>query len=75
MIIGMPVYQEVDLLDVTGPHEVLKWMGNDVDLRLIGKTRNEAIKTRDDFTFVAPFAYDDVPSLDVLWVPAAIPAH
>lgn len=73
MIIGIPVYQDVDLLDVTGPHEVLKWMDDAIDLRLIATTRNEAIKTRDDFTFVAPFAYDDVRALDVLWVPGGHP--
>ncbi len=26
MIIGIPVYDGVDLLDVTGPYEMFKWM-------------------------------------------------
>jgi transcriptional regulator GlxA family with amidase domain len=69
MIIGIPVYNKVDLLDVAGPHEVLKWMDPNLDLRLIAKTPGEKITTRDGFTMVAPFGYDDVPALDVLWVP------
>jgi putative intracellular protease/amidase len=73
MIIGIPVYQGVDLLDVTAPHEVLKWIGDDVDVRLIAQKPNEMITTRDRFTFLAPYGFDDVPSLDVLWVPGGDP--
>jgi transcriptional regulator GlxA family with amidase domain len=69
MIIGIPVYQKVDLLDVTGPHEVFKWMSPSVEVRLIAETAQEMITTRDGFTFLAPFGFDDVPALDVLWVP------
>jgi putative intracellular protease/amidase len=74
MIIGIPVYQGVDLLDVAGPHEVFKWMGDNVDVRLIAKLPKEMITTRDGLTFLAPFGFDDVPSLDVLWVPGGDPS-
>jgi putative intracellular protease/amidase len=74
MIIGIPVYQGVDLLDVTAPHEVLKWIGEDIDVRLIARKPNEMITTRDGLTFVAPYGFEGVPSLDVLWVPGGDPA-
>ena len=32
MIIGIPVYDEVDLLDVCGPFEMFDWAGFDIDL-------------------------------------------
>jgi transcriptional regulator GlxA family with amidase domain len=73
MIIGIPVYQKVDLLDVTGPHEVFKWMGDDVEVRLIANKPKEMITTRDGFTFLAPYGFDDVPSPDVIWVPGGDP--
>jgi transcriptional regulator GlxA family with amidase domain len=73
MIIGIPVYQKVDLLDVTGPHEVFKWMNPEVEVRLIARSANSMITTRDGFTFLAPHGFDDVPSLDVLWVPGGDP--
>ena len=73
MIIGIPVYQKVDLLDVTGPHEVFKWMSPEIEVRLIAETANTMITTRDGFTFLAPHGFADVPSLDVLWVPGGAP--
>ena len=30
MILGIPVYDGVDVLDVTGPFELLNWAGFDV---------------------------------------------
>jgi hypothetical protein len=51
MIIGIPVYQQVDLLDVAGPHEMFKWMSRPAaDVRLIAETPCE-ITTRDGLTF------------------------
>jgi len=78
MIIGMPVYQGVDLLDVTGPHEVLRWMkdlgGIDVDIQLFAKTVDcNGITTRDGFTFLADKPFLPAPKLDVLWVPGGSP--
>jgi transcriptional regulator GlxA family with amidase domain len=73
MIIGIPVYQQVDLLDVAGPHEMFKWMSKPVaDVRLIAETPGE-ITTRDGFTFKAPYGFDDIDTVDVLWVPGGDP--
>ncbi len=32
MLIGIPIYDGVNVLDVTGPYEVLSWAGFDVQL-------------------------------------------
>jgi transcriptional regulator GlxA family with amidase domain len=76
MLIGMPVYTDVDLLDVTGPHEVLGWMkdiaGIDVTIQLFAKTPGE-ITTRDGFTFKVDNPFLPAPKLDVLWVPGGKP--
>ncbi len=57
MIIGMPVYDGVDLLDVTGPHEMFNWMkqslkksGVEIEVRLTA-TKPGTVKTLDGFVF------------------------
>ena len=78
LTIGIPVYDKVDLLDVTAPYEIFNWMNPRegqklVEVRLIAETAGE-ITTRDGFTFKAPFGFADIPALDVLWVPGGDPA-
>jgi cyclohexyl-isocyanide hydratase len=71
MIIGIPVYENVDLLDVTGPYEMFQWMnssGQSVEVQVIAETANE-ITSRDGFTFRPHKRFSDVRQLDVLWVP------
>src|ERR1700689_5030195 len=72
MIIGIPVYDGVDLLDVTAVHEILSWMEPSADVRLIAE-RPCCITTRNGFTFIAPNSFADTPALDVLWVPGGDP--
>lgn len=73
MIIGIPVYQQVDLLDVTGPHEVLGWIGPDVEIRLLAASIDQPIVSRDKFRFLATHRFADTTELDVLWVPGGAP--
>lgn len=69
MIVGIPVYDKVDLLDVTGPHEILGWMDQPkADIRIIADKPRE-VTSRDGFKFQACYGYDDIKTLDVLWVP------
>jgi transcriptional regulator GlxA family with amidase domain len=75
MIIAIPVYQKVDLLDVTAPHEVLKWMDPDVDLRLVAGSTEKPIVTRDGFSFLATHDFASTPRVNVLWVPGGDPIH
>src|SRR6476660_7635684 len=75
MIIGIPVYQNVDLLDVTGPYEMFQWMnqyGVQVEVQLIAQAAGE-ITSRDGFTFKARTSFRDVTMLDALWVPGGGP--
>ncbi len=73
MIIGIPVYQQVDLLDVTGPHEMFAWMDKPkADVRIIAEKPCE-ITARNGFTFKACYGFDDIDALDVLWVPGGDP--
>jgi cyclohexyl-isocyanide hydratase len=73
MIIGIPVYQGVDLLDVAGPHEVFGWIGDEVEIRLVAASTGQPIVTRDKFSFNASHSFADTPQLDVLWVPGGDP--
>ncbi|HEY0332077.1 MAG TPA: DJ-1/PfpI family protein [Rhodopseudomonas sp.] len=73
MIIGIPVYQGVDLLDVAGPHEVFGWMEGDIEIRLIAASLDRPIVTRDKFSFNATHSFAQTPDLDVLWVPGGDP--
>jgi cyclohexyl-isocyanide hydratase len=78
MIIGMPVYDGVDLLDVAGPHEMFNWMkqslkksGVEIEVRLTA-TKPGTVKTLDGFVFQAPHCFEDPEQFDVLWVPGAL---
>lgn len=71
MIVSIPVYDEVDLLDVAGPHEVLKWLP-DVEVRLVAGSANMQIVTRDGFRFLTTHCFSNDP-IDVLWVPGGNP--
>jgi cyclohexyl-isocyanide hydratase len=73
MIVGIPVYNDVDLLDVTAPFEILKWMDPKLDLRLIAPKPGRISARSGGFTFEATHGFDDVPKLDVLWVPGGDP--
>jgi len=65
MIIGIPVYDRVDLLDVTGPHEMFGWMTRPkADLRIIGEKGGADVATRDGFTFKTTHGFDEIDTLD-----------
>jgi cyclohexyl-isocyanide hydratase len=72
MIIGMPVYPGVDLLDVAGPHEVFNWMSIPVTVELVAETPGD-ITTRDNFTFKVCKSFEAASKFDVLWVPGGSP--
>ena len=72
MIIGMPVYQGVDLLDVAGPHEIFKWMSIPITVELVAEHAGD-ITTRDGFTFKAGKSFKNASRFDELWVPGGAP--
>lgn len=70
MIIGIPLYQGVNLLDVAGPYEMFKWVpkGKGIDVSLVSQDGNP-VTTMNDVTIEAHCSFAGLPALDVLWVP------
>jgi transcriptional regulator GlxA family with amidase domain len=80
MIIGIPVYEGVDLLDVMGPYEMFKWANStefEVEVLIIGETLRW-VTTRDGVTFMPHTSFRQIErsdtQLDVIWVPGGDPA-
>lgn len=78
LTIGIPVYDQVDLLDVAAPCEVFNWMADAVSgtctvtVHVLAKTRAK-VCTRAGLPIFPTATFDEVPSLDVLWVPGGSP--
>lgn len=75
MKIGIPVYEGVDLLDVTGPYELLNWLGSaqkNVEVDLFAVEPGD-VTTRDGLTFRISKGFTDAGQLDVLWTPGGNP--
>lgn len=75
MIIGIPVYDRVDMLDVAGPYEMFDWAGFEVDL-LAQKPGRLSFRTNpklNTFTFNAAKTFADARRYDALWVPGGDP--
>jgi len=71
MRVGMPVYPQVDVLDVAGPFEMLSWAKFDITIAAQQKGR---IVCRGGFLIEADTSFADAPSFDILWVPGGAPA-
>ena len=71
MIIGIPAYDGVDLLDMTGPFEMFHWAGFEMDLL----ATEPGLKTSGSgLTFSAPRGFGEARSYDAIWVPGGEPA-
>lgn len=76
LLIVIPVYDGVDLLDVTAPCEMFSWLKSsvaktmDVEVRLVAHTC-DPVKTRDGLRLLPDQTFADTPRLDLLWVPGA----
>jgi transcriptional regulator GlxA family with amidase domain len=79
-VIGIPIYQGVDLLDVAAPFEVFNWMGEkwtdarQVKVYLLAET-NPSLPTRDGLQLTPHKTFDEVAGLDLLWVPGGDPTE
>jgi cyclohexyl-isocyanide hydratase len=78
MIIGIPIYEKVDLLDVAGPYEILSWMKEfapalGAEVYLVA-ARAGTVVTRDGLLLKPHKIFSDIPHLDVLWVPGGDPS-
>jgi transcriptional regulator GlxA family with amidase domain len=70
MLIGIPVYDGVDMLDVTGPYEMFSWAGLDV---LLVAPEAGPIACRGGLVIQVAKAFADAPAFDVIWVPGGDP--
>lgn len=70
MLIGMPVYDAVDMLDVAGPYELFTWAGYSVEL---AAASCGALTFRSGFSFNVEKSFKDASAYDVLWVPGGDP--
>jgi cyclohexyl-isocyanide hydratase len=74
MKLGIPVYDQVDLLDVTGPAEMFYWASQDNPLEtLILSEDGGSVTAMNGIRFEAQASFDEVPALDILWVPGGAP--
>src|SRR5215475_10446138 len=71
MIIGIPAYDGVDLLDMTGPYEMFHWAGFEIDVL----AESSGVKTTGSgFSFVVHRGFADARTYDAIWVPGGEPA-
>lgn len=69
--IAIPVYDHVDMLDVTGPYEMFDWAGFKIDV--IAATPG-MVMFRSAFCFQVKLGFDDCPGpYDAVWVPGGDP--
>lgn len=74
MKLGIPVYEGVDLLDVTGPYEMFKWVDPAKALEaIILSADGGPVTTMNGIRFEAHASFAATPLLDVLWVPGGDP--
>lgn len=70
MIVGIPIYDDVDMLDVTGPYEMFRWADIEVDLLA---ARRGMVRFRDGFEFRVERSFAKARQYDALWVPGGDP--
>lgn len=74
MIIGIPVYEGVDLLDVAGPYEMFSWVDMSRDFRPVVISQDgKPVTTVNKLRFEAHYSFANAPHVDVLWVPGGDP--
>lgn len=74
MRLGIPVYEDVDLLDVAGPYEMFKWAEKHKGLETIIVSETGApVTTMNGLRFEAHESFETASELDVLWVPGGSP--
>jgi transcriptional regulator GlxA family with amidase domain len=71
MKIAIPVYDQVDMLDVTGPFEMFDWAGYDVEL-VAEAARSFQFRGR-GFRFEVEKTFAEAPIYDAVWVPGGEP--
>jgi cyclohexyl-isocyanide hydratase len=70
MKIGIAAYDQADMLDICGPHEMFSWAGIDVELVA---AQPGLLKFRKGFGFQVCTGFAEAGDYDVLWVPGGDP--
>jgi transcriptional regulator GlxA family with amidase domain len=71
MNIVMPVYENVDMLDVCGPCEMFRWAPG-IDVDLVAEVPG-SVRFNGGFSFEVPDGLGDPTPCDALWVPGGNP--
>jgi cyclohexyl-isocyanide hydratase len=76
--VAIPIYDGVDLLDMTAPREVFRWLRDEVADTLtvqsyLAAASDAPVTTRDGTRIVPDCLLEHVPSPDVMWVPGGEP--
>lgn len=75
MKLAIPVYDGVNLLDVTGPYEMFSWVDASKGLETaIVSGDGCAVASMNGVRFEPHASFAETPALDVLWVPGGDPA-
>jgi len=74
--IGILLFNNIDLLDITGPYEVFSLARTDNKEKLFNlftfAQTKEAVTTWSGFSIVPLYGFDDCPKMDILLVPGGI---
>jgi cyclohexyl-isocyanide hydratase len=74
MLIGIPVYDGVNLLDVFGPLEMFTWVDRSKALESIILSHDGgSVTSLNGIRFEAQASFESTPTLDILWVPGGDP--
>jgi transcriptional regulator GlxA family with amidase domain len=74
MILGIPVYEGVDSLDVFGPYEMFKWVPAKCGLEVYLVSADGCpVTTVNGVKFEVHGSFADYPELDVVWIPGGAP--
>ena len=74
LTLGIPVYDGVDLLDVTGPFEMFSWVDKSKCLQpMILSADGQAVTSGNGVRFHPHASFKATPQLDILWVPGGTP--
>ena len=74
MKLGIPIYQDVNLLDVTGPLEMFYWAAQSNALEtVLVSADGRSVTSMSGVRFEPHASFAQMPSLDVLWVPGGSP--
>ena len=71
MKIGIPIYDQVDMLDVAGPFEMFDWA--EFDVELIAESSGPKRFRGRGFVFEVSKTFADAPRYDAIWVPGGEP--